>query len=142
MLIYFIAIWYVSWPFWYIFWLFGLFFPVLVHCTNINLGTLSSTCQGGDQLLRGPLASQQPEPLHPADGVGAAQAILPVVVVADEGACRHRGGAARGHALLSVVVAPGVDVMITIFGDFCQISAKILAFLSNTNVMTYIFAKN
>jgi hypothetical protein len=30
---------------------------------------------------------------------------------------------------------PGVDVMITIFSDFCQFSAKILAFFSKTNVM-------
>jgi hypothetical protein len=31
---------------------------------------------------------------------------------------------------------PGVvDVMITIFSDFCQISAKKLAFFSKTNVM-------
>jgi hypothetical protein len=31
--------------------------------------------------------------------------------------------------------APGVDVMITIFCDFCQFSAKKLACLSKTNVM-------
>jgi hypothetical protein len=30
---------------------------------------------------------------------------------------------------------PGVDVMITIFGDFCQFSAKNFAFFSTTNVM-------
>jgi hypothetical protein len=30
---------------------------------------------------------------------------------------------------------PGVDVMITIFCDFCQFSAKKLAFFSKTNVM-------
>jgi hypothetical protein len=30
---------------------------------------------------------------------------------------------------------PGVDVMITIFGDFWQFSAKKLAFFSKTNVM-------
>jgi hypothetical protein len=30
---------------------------------------------------------------------------------------------------------PGVDVMITIFGDFCQIQVKKLAVFSNTNVM-------
>jgi hypothetical protein len=33
---------------------------------------------------------------------------------------------------------PGVDVMITIFGDFCQFSAKKLAFFSKTNVMIKI----
>jgi hypothetical protein len=30
---------------------------------------------------------------------------------------------------------PGGDIMITIFGDFCQFSAKKLAFFSKTNVM-------
>jgi hypothetical protein len=33
---------------------------------------------------------------------------------------------------------PGVDVMITIFCDFSQFSAKKLAFFSNTNVMIKI----
>jgi hypothetical protein len=32
-------------------------------------------------------------------------------------------------------VRPGVDVMITIFCDFCQFSAKKLAFFSKSNVM-------
>jgi hypothetical protein len=36
---------------------------------------------------------------------------------------------------------PGVDVMITIFCDFCQFSAKKLAFFSKNNVMITIFAK-
>jgi hypothetical protein len=35
----------------------------------------------------------------------------------------------------------GVDVMITIFCDFSQFSAKKLAFFSKTNVMITIFAK-
>jgi hypothetical protein len=35
----------------------------------------------------------------------------------------------------------GVDVMITIFCDFRQFSAKKLAFFSKTNVMIKIFAK-
>jgi hypothetical protein len=30
---------------------------------------------------------------------------------------------------------PGVDVMITIFGDFLQFSAKKMAFFSKTNVL-------
>jgi hypothetical protein len=30
---------------------------------------------------------------------------------------------------------PGLDVMITILGDFCKFSAKKLAFFSKTNVM-------
>jgi hypothetical protein len=34
---------------------------------------------------------------------------------------------------------PGVDVMIIIFGDFCQFSAKKLAFFSKTNVMINFF---
>jgi hypothetical protein len=38
-------------------------------------------------------------------------------------------------------VGPGVDVMITIFCDFCQFSEKKLAFFSKTNVMITIFAK-
>jgi hypothetical protein len=36
---------------------------------------------------------------------------------------------------------PGVDVVITIFGDFPPFSAKKLAFFSNTNVMTNFFQK-
>jgi hypothetical protein len=36
---------------------------------------------------------------------------------------------------------PGVDVMITIFCDFCQLSAKNLAFFSKNNVLITIFAK-
>jgi hypothetical protein len=40
-----------------------------------------------------------------------------------------------------VGLAPGVDVMITIFGDFCQFSAKKLVFFSKINVMITIFAK-
>jgi hypothetical protein len=35
---------------------------------------------------------------------------------------------------------PGVDVMITIFCDFCLFYAKIMAFFSKTNVMIKIFA--
>jgi hypothetical protein len=35
-------------------------------------------------------------------------------------------------------IFPGVDVMITIFGDFWQFSAKKLAFFSKTNVMIKI----
>jgi hypothetical protein len=35
----------------------------------------------------------------------------------------------NGHKALALV-APGVGVMITIFCDFCQISAKQLAFFS------------
>jgi hypothetical protein len=35
----------------------------------------------------------------------------------------------------------GVDVMITIFCDFCQFSAKNLAFFAKSNVMITIFAK-
>jgi hypothetical protein len=35
----------------------------------------------------------------------------------------------------------GVDVMVTIFCNFCQFSAKKLAFFSKTNVMITIFAK-
>jgi uncharacterized membrane protein YuzA (DUF378 family) len=38
-----------------------------------------------------------------------------------------------------VGLAPGVDVVITIFGDFSQFSAKKMAFFSNTNVMIYFF---
>jgi hypothetical protein len=36
---------------------------------------------------------------------------------------------------------PGVDVMITIICDFCQFSAKKLAFFSKANVMITIFSK-
>jgi hypothetical protein len=36
---------------------------------------------------------------------------------------------------------PGVDVMITIFCDFCQFSAEKMGFFSKTNVMMTIFAK-
>jgi hypothetical protein len=35
----------------------------------------------------------------------------------------------------------GVDVMITILGDFCQFSAKKMAFFSKTNVVIF-FCKN
>jgi hypothetical protein len=35
-------------------------------------------------------------------------------------------------------ILPGTDVMITIFGDFPQFSAKKLAFFSETNVMVQI----
>jgi hypothetical protein len=36
---------------------------------------------------------------------------------------------------------PGVDVMITIFCDFSQFSAKKLAFFLNTNVMITFLSK-
>jgi hypothetical protein len=36
---------------------------------------------------------------------------------------------------------PGVDVMITIFSDFCLFSVKKLAFFSKNNVMITIFPK-
>jgi hypothetical protein len=36
----------------------------------------------------------------------------------------------------------GVDVMITIFCDFCQFSAKKLAFFSKTNVVINFFSKS
>jgi hypothetical protein len=36
---------------------------------------------------------------------------------------------------------PGTDVMITNLCDFCQFSAKKLAFFSKTNVMITFFAK-
>jgi hypothetical protein len=46
---------------------------------------------------------------------------------------------ARFGAILSkTYLAPGVDVMITIFCDFRQFSAKKLAFFSKTNVMIKI----
>jgi hypothetical protein len=38
------------------------------------------------------------------------------------------------------VVGLGTDVMITIFGDFLQLSVKKLAFFSKTKVMIKIFA--
>jgi hypothetical protein len=38
------------------------------------------------------------------------------------------------------VASAGVDVMITILCDFCQFSAKKMAFFSQTNVMITIFA--
>jgi hypothetical protein len=41
----------------------------------------------------------------------------------------------------SVGTQPGVDVMITIFCDFCQFSAKKLAFFSKTYVMINCFSK-
>jgi hypothetical protein len=41
---------------------------------------------------------------------------------------------ATAHYLCSPGL-PGVDVMIIIFNDFCQYSAKKLAFFSKTNVM-------
>jgi hypothetical protein len=41
--------------------------------------------------------------------------------------------------LVTVRIPPGVDVMITIFSDFCQFSAKKLAFFSKTNVMIICF---
>jgi uncharacterized membrane protein YiaA len=40
MLVYFMAIWYILWPFWYILCPFGIFFCVLVCCTKSNLATL------------------------------------------------------------------------------------------------------
>jgi hypothetical protein len=53
-LVHFLAIWYILWPFcifyaylvyfmliWYILCLFGIFFPVLVRCTKKNLATFS-----------------------------------------------------------------------------------------------------
>jgi hypothetical protein len=53
-LVYFMAIWYILWPFgpfygqlvffmaiWYILWLFGILFPVLVCCHKKNLATLA-----------------------------------------------------------------------------------------------------
>jgi hypothetical protein len=40
-----------------------------------------------------------------------------------------------------MAATPGVDVMITIFCDFSQFSAKKLAFFSKTTVMIKIFAK-
>jgi hypothetical protein len=50
---------------------------------------------------------------------------------------------ANKSALVAVDIAsePGVDVMITIFCDFCLFSAKKLAFFSKANVMISIFAK-
>jgi hypothetical protein len=39
------------------------------------------------------------------------------------------------------IIKTGVDVMITIFCDFWQFSAKKLAFLSKTKVIITIFAK-
>jgi hypothetical protein len=35
----------------------------------------------------------------------------------------------------------GVDVMIIIFGDFCQVSTEKLAFFSKTNIITIFFQK-
>jgi hypothetical protein len=44
----------------------------------------------------------------------------------------------RTYHFLSAAQYPGVDVMITIFCDFRQFSAKKLAFFSKTNVMIKI----
>jgi hypothetical protein len=42
---------------------------------------------------------------------------------------------AKKKQVLILCITFGVDVMITIFGDFCQFLANKLAFLSNTNVV-------
>jgi hypothetical protein len=42
------------------------------------------------------------------------------------------------NLFLTFEKTPRVDVMITIFSDFCQFSAKKLAFFSKTNVMITI----
>jgi hypothetical protein len=45
-----------------------------------------------------------------------------------------------GENILKIITSvPGVEVMITIFCDFCQFSAKKLAFFLNTNVMINFF---
>jgi hypothetical protein len=44
-------------------------------------------------------------------------------------------------AAKKVQPSSGVDVMITIFCDFCQFSAKKLAFFSKTNVMIKFLQK-
>jgi hypothetical protein len=44
------------------------------------------------------------------------------------------------YIYLKKIGTPGVDVMITVFFDFCQFSEK-LAFLSKTNVMIKISKK-
>jgi hypothetical protein len=53
----------------------------------------------------------------------------------------HDSGIKYFHECRRITVYPGVDVMIIIFGDFCQFSEKKLAFFSKTNVM-FNFFKN
>jgi hypothetical protein len=48
-------------------------------------------------------------------------------------------GAGPGQDVVAPKSRAGTDVMITIFGDFWQLSAKKLAFFSKTNVMIKIF---
>jgi hypothetical protein len=51
-----------------------------------------------------------------------------------------RSTAEQMSALVFLSVQPRVDVMITIFCDFCQFLAKKMAFFSKTKVMITIFA--
>jgi hypothetical protein len=43
-----------------------------------------------------------------------------------------------GPRKVTIQLRPGVDVVITIFCDFCQFSAKKMAFFSKTNVVIKI----
>jgi hypothetical protein len=45
------------------------------------------------------------------------------------------------YFMWTAALPDGVDVMIIIFGDFCQVSTEKLAFFSKTNIIT-IFFKN
>jgi hypothetical protein len=94
-------------------------------------------------------------PLHPGHVAGLVRVPLGLAVVAERVAASGSFAAAsrqdvywftyivlRFDVDIQISVSPAaVDVMITIFSDFCQFSAKKLAFFSKTNVMIAIFAK-
>jgi hypothetical protein len=65
---------------------------------------------------------------------------LPSYALAGFDLTAHGSGLLDGRRkLLHKTTPPGVNVMITIFYDFPQFSAKKLAFFLNTNVMSNIF---
>jgi hypothetical protein len=122
LLVYLMALWYISWPFgiflghvvyfvaiWYI-------FSVLVSCTKKNL------------------ASRYKQKyifvFFPMDSFFARSSSVSV-----ENMQFVLGNANVTNRLTETDLSPGVDVMITIFCDFCQFSAKKLTFFSKTNVM-------
>jgi hypothetical protein len=79
---------------------------------------------------------------HPADRGGvevcASNDVVGLVPGRAVRAALRRRRMVRRHrhvSLLKVPLNPGVDVMITIFYEFCQFSAKKLAFFLKTNAM-------
>jgi hypothetical protein len=121
MLIYFMAIWNILQTF-------GIFYDQLVHLVSYTKKNLA-------------LFSGRLEEAHHRRLAQIPRARWPASDLAAKDAGQRREGRGWGGRYL-LPLRPGVDVIITIFCDFCQFSVKKLAFFSQKPMLWSFFIKS